>query len=124
MLIIFLDIQGIVHKEFVPEGQTVHSACYWHLWWLCENVQRLRTELWWQKNWMLCQDNALSHTSFSPGNFWTKTTQLSSPTHPTFLFPWLNIKLKCRHFLHKWGDQGRIAGSAEQPHRTRLPGCT
>jgi hypothetical protein len=28
MLIIFLDIQGIVHKEFVPEGQTVHSACY------------------------------------------------------------------------------------------------
>jgi hypothetical protein len=43
---------------------------------------------------------------FSPGNFWPKTTWLLSPTHHThlpctlvtFLFPWLKIKLKGRHF--------------------------
>jgi hypothetical protein len=35
---------------------------------------------------------------FSPGNFWPKTTWLSSLTHPTFLFPQLKIKLEGRHF--------------------------
>jgi hypothetical protein len=28
MLIIFFDMRGIVHKEFVLAGQTVNSACY------------------------------------------------------------------------------------------------
>jgi hypothetical protein len=37
---------------------------------------------------------------FSPGNFWPKTTRLSSPHPPYFslLFPRLEIKLKGRHF--------------------------
>jgi hypothetical protein len=26
-------------------------------------------------------------------------------------------------FLHNWGDGDRIAGGAEHPHRSRLPGC-
>jgi hypothetical protein len=39
MLIIFLDIKGIVHKEFVLAGQTINSAYYCNvLWRLCENV--------------------------------------------------------------------------------------
>jgi hypothetical protein len=33
-------------------------------------------------------------------------------------------KTETPHFLHNWGDVGRIAGGVEQPHRTRLPGCT
>jgi hypothetical protein len=36
MLIIFSDIQGIVHKEFVPPGQTVNGRFY------CEVLKRLR----------------------------------------------------------------------------------
>jgi hypothetical protein len=28
MLICFFDSQGVVHKEFVPEGQTVHKQYY------------------------------------------------------------------------------------------------
>jgi hypothetical protein len=31
---------------------------------LRENARRLRPELWQQKNWLLHQDNAPSHTSF------------------------------------------------------------
>jgi hypothetical protein len=36
--------------------------------------------------------------SFSPGNFWPKTTWLSSPIQHTFLFPRVKIKLKSSHF--------------------------
>ena len=40
MLIIFLDIQGIVHKEFVPPGQPVNGKFYCEvLRWLRENVR-------------------------------------------------------------------------------------
>jgi hypothetical protein len=47
MIIIFFDIKGIVHKEFVLAGQTVNSACYCDvLWQLYENVQKLRSKLW------------------------------------------------------------------------------
>jgi hypothetical protein len=50
-------------------------------------VWRLSPELWQQKNWLLHHDSAPS-----------QTTWLSSSTHPTFLFPWLKIKLRGRHF--------------------------
>jgi hypothetical protein len=51
LLIIFFDIKGIVHKEFILAGQTVSSAYYCDvLWRLHENVRRLRPKLWRQKN--------------------------------------------------------------------------
>jgi hypothetical protein len=47
MLIIFFDIKGIIHKEFVLAGQIVTSAYYCDiLWRLRENVRRFRPELW------------------------------------------------------------------------------
>jgi hypothetical protein len=70
MLIIFFDIKGIVHEEFVLAGQTLNSAHYYgHLRRLRENVQRLRSELWRQKNWLLHHDSAPSHTSFLKREF-------------------------------------------------------
>jgi hypothetical protein len=59
----------------------------------------------------------------SVGNFWTKTTWLSSLTLPTFLFLLIEDKTERLPFWHNWGDGGRITGGAEQPHRTRLLGC-
>jgi hypothetical protein len=35
---------------------------------------------------------------FSPGNLFTKNNMTVVLTHPTFLFPGLNIKLKGHHF--------------------------
>jgi hypothetical protein len=47
MPIIFFDIKGIVHKEFVLAGQSVSTACYCDvLRRLLENVRRLCPELW------------------------------------------------------------------------------
>jgi hypothetical protein len=59
---------------------------------LRENVRRLRSELWRQKNWLLHHDNAPRHTSIFTREL------LTVPTHPTFQFPRLKIKLKGLHF--------------------------
>jgi transposase len=108
MLIIFYDIKGIVHKEFVLAGQTVNSVFYCDvLQRLHENMQRLRPELCRQKNWLLHHDNAPSHTSFFTREFLTKNNMTVVP-HPPYspdlapcdfsLFPLLKRKLKGRHF--------------------------
>jgi hypothetical protein len=51
MLIIFFDIKWIAHKEFVLAGQIFNSTYYCDiLRRLLESLQRLRPELWQQKN--------------------------------------------------------------------------
>jgi len=64
MLIVFLNIQGIVHKEFIPPGQTVNGKFY------CEVFKRLREGIrckhpdkWKKNNWFLHHDNMPAHTS-------------------------------------------------------------
>jgi len=75
MLIISLDIRGIVHKEFVPHGQTVNGKSYCEvLRRLRENVRRKRPEMWKKRNWLLHHDNAPAHTSLVVREFLTKIT--------------------------------------------------
>jgi hypothetical protein len=99
MLIILFDNKGIVHKKFVLAGQTINSTHYCDvLQRLRENMQRLRPELWLQKNWLL-HHNASSYTSSFTREFLTKynTTVVTYPTYLS-LFPGLKINLKGRHF--------------------------
>jgi histone-lysine N-methyltransferase SETMAR len=107
MLIIFFDIKGTVHREFILAGQTVSSAYYCDvLRRLRENMLRLHLKLWRQKNWLLHHNNALSHTSFFTRKFLTKN--MTVIPHPPYspdldpcdfsLFPQLKIKLKGRRF--------------------------
>jgi hypothetical protein len=122
------------HKESLLAGQTVNSTYYCDiLRWLRKNGRRLRPEPWRQKNWLLHHDNAPSHTSFfHQGMFYPPKIWLSSPSHPTHL-----IMAPCDFYVapiegkterlsvwHSSGDRGRIAGGAEHPHRTQLPGWT
>jgi hypothetical protein len=86
MLIIFFDIKGTVHKEFILAGQTVNSSYLCKvLWRLHENVQRFCLKLWQQKNWLLHHDNAPSHTSIFTREFLTRNNMTVIPTHHTFL---------------------------------------
>jgi len=70
MLLTFFDIRGIVHYEFVPNGQTVSQVYYLEvLERLRENVRRKRPELFANSSWILHHDNAPAHTALSVREF-------------------------------------------------------
>jgi len=106
MLICFFDSQGIVHKEFVPPGQTVNQTFY------REVLERLRKRLACmqpgiERTWMLHHDNAPCHKAVSTNKFLAEKNipVVSQPPYlpdlspcDFFLFPWLKNHLKGRHF--------------------------
>jgi hypothetical protein len=105
----FFDIQGIVHKKFVPPGQTVNGKFY------CEVLKRLtggirckppdngRTTIGFSTMTMRPPTN---HSLFD--NFWLPKTLQWFPTPPPlfawprscdfFLFPNMKLRLKGRRF--------------------------
>ena len=67
-LFFFFDSQGIVHKEFVPPGQTVYQTFYREvLERLRKRVARVRPGI--ARTWILHHDNAPSHTAVSINEF-------------------------------------------------------
>jgi len=104
MIITFFDIKGIVHKEFVPIGQSVNSGFY------CEVLRRLREkvrEFWREQTRLLHHDNAPSHTAVLTDKFLAKNKIAVIPHPPYspdlapcdfFLFPKMKLKLKGRRF--------------------------
>ena len=62
MIIVFFDSRGILHKEFVPPGQTVNHAFYNDvLERLRKRVERVRRDI--ADDWVLQHDNAPAHTA-------------------------------------------------------------
>lgn len=108
MLIVFFDIKGIVHREFVPARVTVNSDFYCDvLRRLRENVRRKRPKLWTDQNWLLHHDNAPAHASMKTTEFLTKNNMAAVP-HPPYspdlapcdfaLFPKIKIHMKGHRF--------------------------
>ncbi|UYV74475.1 CPD [Cordylochernes scorpioides] len=64
LLFTFFDVKGLVHYEFVPEGQTINQHYYPDVSRrLREAVRQKRPEKWHQKKWILHHDNARPHTA-------------------------------------------------------------
>ncbi|UYV63432.1 hypothetical protein LAZ67_2004058 [Cordylochernes scorpioides] len=80
MIIVFFDIRGIVHFEFVPQGQAVNSAFYLEvLSRLKRRIARVRTDI--KDPVKLHHDNATSHTAFIITNFLARSNTSVIP-HP------------------------------------------
>jgi len=106
MPICFFDSQGIVHTEFVLQGQTVNQFYYSAI------LERLRKRVVRERpsianNWMLHHDNAPCHMAISVMEFLAKKGIPVVPQPPYspdlspcgfFLFPKLKFHLKGRHF--------------------------
>ena len=115
MLICFFDSQGIVHAEFVPQGQTLSQ--FYH----CEILERLRKRVVrvgpsFADNWMLHHDNAPCHTAITVIEFLAKKGFPVVPQPPYspdlspcdfFLFPKLKFHLKGRHF-ERWKTSKKL----------------
>ncbi|UYV82242.1 K02A2.6-like [Cordylochernes scorpioides] len=106
IIIVFFDIRGIVHCEFVPQGQTVNSAFYLEvLRRLKRRIARVRTDI--KDTVKLHHDNATSHTAFIITNFLARSNTPVIPHPPYspdlapcdfFLFPRLKREMKGKHW--------------------------
>jgi len=107
-LFFFLDAEGVIHREFVPEGQKVNAEFYVGvLDLLLKRIRRVRTVKFQSSEWFLLHDNAPSHNTAIVKKFLTNRNVAvlhHPPNSPDlapadyFLFPKLKCSLKRRHF--------------------------
>jgi hypothetical protein len=86
MLITFFGKQGVIHKEFVPEGQTVNSLFYVDvIGRLLKRISRVRPQFRAQGSWFLLHDNAPSHSALVVKTFVGKQGVVKISHSPYFL---------------------------------------
>jgi len=89
MLVGLFDHKGIVHYEFIAQGQTVNQQCYLEmLKRLAESARRKRPGLWTDK-WILYNDNAPAQDVLRVREFLDKNcvTKMDHPPVPPDLAP-------------------------------------
>jgi len=85
-LIAFFDIDGLVHHEYVPRGQTVNKEFYKTVLQCLRNVVRRHRPEKWRSAIGSCTMSMSLLTGLSPQmNFWRNTTFCPSHTLPTSL---------------------------------------
>ena len=98
MLTVFMDYSGVVHHEFLPEGQTVNKEYYLSvIRRLCEEIRQERSDLWANNSWILHHDNAPSYSAIIVREHLGKneTNTIQKPPKPPHLAP-------CDFFLSGW----------------------
>ncbi|XP_008294029.1 histone-lysine N-methyltransferase SETMAR-like isoform X2 [Stegastes partitus] len=107
MVVVFFDIHGVVHHEFVPQGQTVTTEFYCSvLKHLRESIHQKRPKLWRDGNWVLHHEDTPAHSALETQELFANTNTIVVPHPPYspdlspcdfFLFPKMKFKLKCHH---------------------------
>ena len=108
MLTVFFDYRGVVHSEFLPQGETVNKEYYLSVMRrLREQIRRKRPDLWKENSWILHHDNAPSHKAIIVNEFLAKnsTNLIEQPPYSLgmapadfFLFPKLKLPLRGTRF--------------------------
>jgi len=106
MLVIFFDWQGVIHKDFVPEGETIHAVYYRGVMErLLNKIRPVRPGMCESGDWFLSRHNAPSHNATIAEQFLVrrKMTVLDHPPYSPdlapadyFLFPKVKSHLKER----------------------------
>jgi len=121
MLIAFFDINGVVHHEFIPPGQTVNGHFYMQVLQRLRNAVRRKRHDKWQGEWFLHHDNAPSHTLLVVQQFLAEES-IPVINQPPFspdlalsdfwLFPTLKMSLKGTCFTTmediKWNATAKL----------------
>jgi len=104
----FFDVEGVIHREFVPEGQKVNAEFYVGILdQLLKRIRRVRTAKFQPNEWFLLHDNSPSHNAAIVKKFLGNRNVAVlhyAPYSPDlvpadyFLFPKLKFSLKGRHF--------------------------
>ncbi len=90
ILILFFDSKDVIHREYVPEGQTVDVAFYIQILdHLSKRIARVRPEMWRDRKFFLLHDIVCLHTATIVQLFLAKkgVEQLSHPPHSPDLSP-------------------------------------
>jgi len=126
----FFDSQGVVHKEFVPEGKTVNAEFYKAVTdRLLKSIQRVRPAAFCSRDFSLLHNNVPAHKAasicqfFTPKNVWTIYHSLYSPdlSPPDyFLFPKLKMKLKGPHFADVAENQEAVTDELKKAQKEEL----
>ena len=104
----FYDAEGVIHREFVPEGQKVNAESYVGvLDRLLKRIRRVRTAKFQSNEWFLLHNYGPSHNAAIVKKF-LANRNVAVLHHPPyspdlapagyFLFPKLKFSLKGRHF--------------------------
>jgi len=95
MLIVFFDMEGIVHYEYIPQGQTVNQQFYLQVLKRLRLVaSRKRPQKQTAGAWALHHDNAPAHTAHSIHVFLASRGIPTFSNHPTPL-KWLHVTFGC-----------------------------
>ena len=108
MLIVFSDTEGIIHREFVPEGQKLNTEFYVDvLDQLLKRIRRVRMAKFQSIEWFLLHDNTPTHISAIVKKF-LANRNVAVLHHPPYspdlapadyvFFPKLKFSLKGQHF--------------------------
>jgi len=89
-LLIFFDWQGVIHKEFVPEGETINTVYYKGVMErLLNRIRHVVPGMCESGDWFLLHDNAPSHNATIGKQFLAqrKVTVLDHPPYSPDLAP-------------------------------------
>jgi hypothetical protein len=95
VLIIFFDSQGVVHKEFVPEGKTVNAEFYkGEMNDLLKCIQRVRPAAFYSREVFFLHCNAPAHKAASVCQFLTPKN-VTNFYHPRIVQTYLRQTIFC-----------------------------